>query len=205
MTRRSKRCIRCGGDYDFAFFHPRGTAKGGPVFPIAGQLYRDRCIGCETASQSEELTTEQSLRRKAMGTRHRHGMKLAESNMIKNPDDLEEIYNWSIDRMIDDISRVMEEGCSYCEQPVDIVGQGLRSITLDIFNPEQEPHYSTNVRWCCAKCNSEKQRISPGVWGARLSMWHLWRRNQERYEVDPEALGFLRLNSKDDAVPTLFD
>lgn len=205
MTRGSKRCTKCGGKYDFAFFHLRRGAKGNPILPTAGQLYRDHCIGCETTSESEELITERSLRRKAMGTRHRHGMKLAEQNMIKDPGDLEEVYNWSIDRMIDDIKRVRAEGCSYCELPVDIVGQGLRSITLDIFNPDQEPHYSTNVRWCCGKCNSEKQRISPAVWGARLSMWHQWRRNQERSEVDPEAFGFLRLDNKDSLFPTLFD
>ena len=57
------------------------------------------------------------------------------------------------------------------------------------FNPDLEPHYSTNVRWCCVRCNTEKQRITPALWGARLSMWRLWRRNQVLLQGTPEVLG----------------
>jgi hypothetical protein len=118
-------------------------------------------------------------------------LKLKELGSIKEAEDLETLYGWSLDRMMDGIRQVITEGCPYCLQPVDVVGQGLGVVTIDILNVNQEPHYSTNVRWCCAACNSEKQRLSPDVWGTKLSMWNLWRRNQARLEDNPEEFGFL--------------
>jgi hypothetical protein len=75
VARGSKRCTRCGGEYDFAFFHPRACAKEGPILPTAGQLYRDHCIGCETTSQSEELITQRSLRMVAHLAHQRAGRR----------------------------------------------------------------------------------------------------------------------------------
>jgi hypothetical protein len=126
----------------------------------------------------------------------RHSEKLMKEGMIKNGDDLEELYGWELERMIRDIRRTLKEGCSYCLQKIDAIEQGLGSLTLDIFDPKKLPHYSTNVHWCCARCNSEKQNTTPDVWGARLSMWDRWRRHQGRVEDDPEAYGFLALKKK---------
>jgi hypothetical protein len=44
------------------------------------------------------------------------------------------------------------------------MGHGLRDITLDVYNPDEEPYY-TNTRWCCATCNSKKQ-------GMPIAEWH---------------------------------
>jgi hypothetical protein len=126
----------------------------------------------------------------------RHAARLKERAVIEDQSDLEELYGWSIDRMIEDINRMLREGRSYCLQKIDRTEQGLHVVTLDIFDPQKPPHYSTNVRWCCASCNSEKQRTSPHIWGARLSMWGRWRRHRVRVEDDPEEYGFLALNKK---------
>ena len=166
-------------------------------------MYHDYCIGCETSGKSRELT-HRRLRKKAIGTRRRHGVKLSEQGVIKDPEDLEGIYGWSLDRMIAGIGQVITEGCPYCQEPIDIVEHGLGIVTLDIFNPDLEPHYSTNVRWCCVRCNAEKQRITPALWGARLSMWRLWRRNQVLLQGTPEVFGFLPLRNDEDPSPTLF-
>ena len=143
------------------------------------------------------------MRRKALGTRRRHGTKLKQLGMIKKESDLEDLYDWFLEQMVTDIVHVRDKGCPYCHQPVDIIEQGLGAITLDIFNAELPPHYSTNVVWCCAGCNSEKQRTSPEVWGERQSMWRRWRISQVRRGVDPEAFGFLALKDDDDESPTL--
>jgi hypothetical protein len=131
----------------------------------------------------------------------RHGEKLKEQNVIEDPDDLKELYGWKLDRMVDDIMRVLQEGCSYCLQRIEATERRLGVVTLDILDPQKPPHYSTNVQWCCARCNSEKQRTPPDVWGARLSMWDRWRRHQGRVEDDPEAYGFLALKKKAEQSP----
>jgi hypothetical protein len=149
----------------------------------------------------EELA-DQRLRKKAAATRRRHGVKLKELGIIKDENDLEKVYGWALDRMADDIERIREKGCPYCLQPVE---RGPGAITLDILNADQAPHYSTNVRWCCARCNSEKQRTPPHVWGARQSMWNLWHLNQVRLGTNPEEFGFLPLiGDEADLPPTLW-
>jgi len=200
-TPRTKRCLSCGGDYLLAFFHRANNRINRST--NAAEFYRDRCMGCEASSRREEQMN-QRLRRKAKETRRRHGSRLKELGVIKDHGDLEEVYGWSLERMVEDIKHVIAEGCSYCLQPVSIAEHGLGVVTLDILNPQHQPHYSTNIQWCCARCNSEKQRTSPDVWGARRSMWRLWRLNQDRAEADPEAYGFLPLNSKADRSPMLW-
>lgn len=197
-----KLCTDCGGYYLLAFFRLSRYPYRPPGMKPGLQHYRDRCIGCDAIRNVEE-TMDQRLRRKALGTRRRHGAKLKQLGMIKKESDLEEIYDWSLEQMIVDIVHVRDKGCPYCHQPVDIIEQGLGAITLDIFNAELPPHYSTNVVWCCAGCNSEKQRTSPEVWGARQSMWRLWRRNQVQRGVDPEEFGFLALKDDEDESPVL--
>lgn len=199
--RQTMRCTTCGGDYLLEFFRHGTSANGSHNLKPETQGHRDRCIGCEAIRKRGE-PIDQRLRRKAVATRRRHGTKLKELGVIKNEGDLEEVYGWSLDRMIDDIERVKEKGCPYCLQPVE---QGLGIITLDILNANQAPHYSTNILWCCARCNSEKQRTSPDVWGARQSMWNLWRLNQIRLGANPEAFGFLPFNdNKADPPPMLW-
>jgi hypothetical protein len=190
---QTKRCVSCGGKYLLEFFRLSNTEENRSA--NAARSHRDRCIGCETLSKREEQAHER-LRRKAKDAMSRHAATLKERGVIEDQDDLQELYGWSLDRMIYDINRMLEEGCSYCLQKIDRTEQGLHVVTLDIFDPQKPPHYSTNVRWCCASCNSEKQRTSPDVWGARLSMWGRWRRHQIRVEADPEAYGFLALNKK---------
>lgn len=166
--------------------------------------HSDRCMGCD-ADRKREVAFLRLLRRKASSTRQRHALALNQKGIIADVDDLQEIYGWALDVMINDIRRMIENGCPYCLQKVDVAKQGLGVVTLDILNADYAPHYSTNVRWCCTRCNSEKQRLSPAVWGARRSMWELWRRHQIRVESHPEEYGFLTLSDKDVTFPALWE
>jgi hypothetical protein len=198
---RMKRCVGCGGDYEIAFFRRDKSRASDVAISPHRQVFRDRCIGCESTSKRSELL-DQRLRRKAMGARRRHGNRLAEQGMIRARDDLEEVYGWDVDKMVEDIKRVIREGCEYCTFPL-ISEDGYGGITVDILNPDLRPHYVTNVRWCCSRCNSEKQRVSPEVWGARRVMWEQWRRNIDRREADPEAFGLLDLDQRQHPNETL--
>jgi hypothetical protein len=193
-TQRTKRCVACGGEYLLEFFRSTNMRKS--HWKATTPSHRDRCIGCETRSRREEQS-DQRFERKAKASMSRHSVKLKAQGAIKAVSDLEEMYGWSLAKMIKDIKRVLEEGCAYCLQEFPSE-QGLGSVTLDIRNPRKPPHYSTNVQWCCARCNTEKQRTPPDVWGARLSMWERWRRHQDRVKDDPEAYGFLAWNTKEE-------
>jgi hypothetical protein len=173
---RTKRCASCGGSYLLGFFRLEAS-----------------CIGCEAIRKRSELIDDR-LRRKAIATRSRHGAKLRGLGLLSDEGDLEKLYGWSTDRMVEDIQRVRQNGCPYCLQPVDTAEHGLGVITLDVLDADKPPHYSTNVQWCCASCNSEKQQIPAETWGARQSMWNLWRLNQIRLGIDPESFGSTRLN-----------
>jgi hypothetical protein len=151
---RTKHCTNCGGNYLLDFCRRAGT-NGRQGLKPEEQFYRDRCIGCEAVRKRGELI-DQRLRRKAITTRRRHGANLKELGRIKDKGDLEEVFGWSLDRMISDIQRIMDKGCPYCLQPVNTADEGFGIITLDILNADQAPHYSTNVVWCCARCNSRK-------------------------------------------------
>src|SRR5215475_2525729 len=153
----TKRCTSCGASYLSTFFRLEAC-----------------CIGCEAIRKRSELIDDR-LRRKALETRRRYGAKLKGLGLVGDEGDLEQLYGWSTDRMAQDIQRVRETGCPYCLQPVNAAEQGLGMITLDIINADKPPHYSTNVLWCCARCNAEKQRVSIETWEARQSMWNLWR------------------------------
>jgi hypothetical protein len=202
-VQKVKRCTSCGGEYLPEFFRTASHRDERSVPKHRARRYWERCIGCESLGKREE-PIRQRLRKKAIATRRRHGVKLKELGLIKDESDLERMYGWSLDRMIDDIERVRERGCPYCLQYVNRAEQGNLTITLDILNSNQAPHYSTNVIWCCSKCNSEKQRTPPDAWGARQSMWNLWRQNQIRLGVDPEAFGFLPLSDSQADLPTLW-
>jgi hypothetical protein len=191
---QTKRCASCGGTYRLAFFARRRNSEGNRSLKPEAQRRRDRCIGCEAATKQED-SIDRRLRRKAIRTRREHGIDLKNQGVIENQDDLGEFYGWSLDRMIDDIKRAMEKECPYCDSPVNVVELGLGNITLDILYPNKRPNYSTNVQWCCTRCNSEKQRTPPDEWGDRHSMWDLWRRNQVRLQENPEAFGFLAYDS----------
>lgn len=201
---RTKRCTSCGGDYLLDFFRHRANPKGNRALTPDAQRYRDRCIGCEAIRKRKELI-DQRLRSKAITARRRHGVSLKKLGRIKEQDELEEVYGWTLDLMIDDIKRVMVKGCPYCLQQVSIAEKGLGIITLDILDVDQSPHYSTNVRWCCARCNSEKQQTPPDIWGARQSMWNRWRLNQIRLGTNPEAFGFLPFKDHAAEPPTLWE
>jgi len=188
----TKRCSNCGGEYLLAFF--RHSGGGGRVDHSSDkrQLHRDRCIGCESTIERSEMLDRQ-LRRKATEARRRHGKRLQELGVIRKRDDLETVFGWSLDKMVDDIKRTIGEGCPYCTLPV-VSEDDFGRVTLEILNPDHSPYYATNVRWCCSSCNAEKHRLSTDDWGARQTMWRRWRLNEARRESDPLAFAFLASN-----------
>jgi hypothetical protein len=199
-----ERCKTCGGEYLLAFFRLRARSTESPTAVRGVPLLSDRCIGCETRIGGSRRISER-LRRKAWSTRCRHGTRLEELKVIRCSDDLESLYGWSLERMMSDVVRVIEEGCPYCLLPFDKpIESDLGSITLDIRDPRQAPHYSTNVTWCCIRCNSEKQHSSLTIWGEKRSMWDRWHRQQALVDADPEKYGFLALEKEDEIAPKLW-
>jgi len=95
--------------------------------------------------------------------------------LIERPADLRHRYGWDIDRMAHDLLHTHENTCPYCWQPFSEMEHGLADVTLDVVDPDAEPHYRTNTRWCCASCNREKGRTPPHDWAVKLACWERWR------------------------------
>jgi len=73
-------------------------------------------------------------------------------------------YGWNVRRIAHDINHTYENSCFYCGTPYIDMGNGLRDITLDIINPEDELYY-TNTRLCCSTCNTTKGRRGAEMFG----------------------------------------
>lgn len=78
-------------------------------------------------------------------------------------------FGWSIIQMAHDINHNLENWCPYCTRAYKDMGHGLRDLTLDIINPEEPPYY-TNVRYCCATCNTMKGHRGAADYGFHLAM-----------------------------------
>jgi hypothetical protein len=189
---KSQRCYECGGEYLLIFF--RFDRR-----PTRLTQARARCIGCELSARTRKAQANR-IRKKAGNARTRHAHTYRERQIpgrfvlpsyVRTSEDFYREYDWDTDQMAHDIEHASQNGCPYCWQLFSTMEGGLKNITLDIVDPRLPPYYRTNVRWCCNTCNREKQRTPPDLWGAKLSMWKLWRENQQKLMTDPEALGFL--------------
>ena len=169
------RCSRCGGYYAPVFFRRRSdqqqmvTRRGAHHFV---------CIGCELTARTEAKRRDRP-REKAKRSYDAHADKFVSAGLIANRAELATVYGWAVDRMAHDIRHVYENTCPYCWQPFADMEHGLGDVSLDVIDPEREPYYRTNVRWCCVTCNREKSKTPPDEWELKLTMWARWRRQTE--------------------------
>ena len=166
-------CSRCRGTFDEeAFFNRKhGGERVNPHSTI--------CIGCEN-TEKDRRKNENRWREKVATCRRREGKKLGYSTA-----DLESRFRWELDRMAYDAEHTYQNTCPYCWRPFEEMGHGLADLTLDIVDVDQQPHYGINTRWCCATCNSEKQRTPPEMWGRKLAAWRQWEAHQSALRGDP--------------------
>jgi hypothetical protein len=175
---KTKKCNKCGGEWDAeAFFRKRNL----PHMKLSAPSFIDyhpTCIGCEL-SERNDPTPEERARRKADNSIRLH----AEKYKMK-PSEFATRFGWDIERMVYEILHGHENTCPYCYERYDVMGHGLTDITLDIVNPEREPYYRTNVKWCCATCNREKATMPPELWDRRLIVWPQYMAWRERIRGD---------------------
>jgi hypothetical protein len=135
------------------------------------------CRGCSQTNRDTKKRADRSVE-KARLTYARHALQFIRSGIIKTKADLGRLFGWDVQQMAHDIKHDFGNGCPYCHRKFASMGHGLRDITLDIVNPGLQSYYTTNVRWVCNTCNTEKQRLSPDNWGALRQSWERWKRDQ---------------------------
>ncbi|KKM60254.1 hypothetical protein LCGC14_1543710 [marine sediment metagenome] len=79
-------------------------------------------------------------------------------------------FNWEVHQIAHDIIHSSKNACPYCNFPYEDMGNGLRDITLDIVNPQEQPYYQTNTKFCCSTCNSIKGQRGADAFGLHLTM-----------------------------------
>lgn len=161
------RCRQCGVVYHPVFFRNALTTA-------VVKYKRTTCIGCELTARTEakQRNRPREKARKALGSHAARFIREGQAHSVK---DFCERYGWTIERLAHDLAHTYENTCPYCWQPFVEMEHGLADVTLDIVDPARPPFYRTNVRWCCATCNREKQRTDPELWEIKLAMWRRWR------------------------------
>lgn len=144
------------------------------------------CIGCELTARTD-AKVENRWRVKAKRTFDHHVAKFVAAGVAPDRLTFVERFGWDVDQMAHDAEHAHSNGCPYCFRPFAEMANGPRDVTLDIVDPEAKPYYQTNVRWCCATCNTEKQRTPPELWGAKLAAWRRWRK-WTASEYPPDSL-----------------
>ena len=175
---RTKHCIQCGGEWDLEIAFRRDASKLRRSAGILAEQYRARCIGCELTDRNDP-TPDERARRKAKNTITHH----AEKYEMK-PIDFAKRYGWNVERMVYDVLHGLENTCCYCWDRYERMGHGLDDITLDVVDRDREPYYSTNVKWCCRTCNSEKATMTPEQWARRCDFWRQYMPWRERIKAE---------------------
>jgi hypothetical protein len=164
---RYKKCRKCGRESDEEAFFSKNR-----IIRLSGEVYittRSVCIGCELSARNEPTLEARALRKVYnSATHHAAKYKMSTANFCKK-------YGWDQKRMAYDVLHAHENTCAYCWFEYAKMGHGLDDVTLDIIDPDGEPYYHTNVRWCCRTCNLEKSTLPPEIWARRLIEWRNWK------------------------------
>ena len=148
------------------------TAAGIPVQWNPGG--RTACAGCEqTEADRRKIERRPIVKAQNAISWHARRAEMPRQEFARR-------YGWDVERMAYDIEHGHANTCCYCWQPYRSMDGGLSVVTLDIVDPEAEPYYRTNTRWCCHTCNTQKQRMAPALWDRRCGAWAQWRANQTR-------------------------
>ena len=173
------RCNCCGGVYPEVFFQIHRVG-------VYTRQRRIICRGCLQTQRDKKKWTNRPLEKARLTFRH-HARKFIERGIIQHRDELTSVFGWDLKQMAHDIEHASKNGCPYCHQLFLDMEHGLAAITLDIVRPEELPYYTTNVRWVCRTCNTEKQRTPAEQWGATCQAWKGWRELQSRLQRDQYA------------------
>jgi hypothetical protein len=148
-------------------------------------VFPDRRAVCRACRQtnSDERKGRDRWSVKARDTIRRHAERfhIPKSELISR-------YGWDPRRLAHDAEFLYEGSCGYCDKAYKPMGHGLSDITLDVQDPQQQPYYQTNTKWCCQTCNRKKWRMSPDDFEADRQMWELRRQSLDRA---PEDKGML--------------
>jgi hypothetical protein len=163
----TKRCDRCGGEYDVRFFR-----RAHAPYEYGASGTHPVCMGCEqTQRDSRKQQSNGRWAVKIRDTIRRHAARL---NLTVTQ--LQQEFGWTVDRMMHEAQHAYANGCSYCGASFAAMGHGLHDLTLDIVNPQDPPYYITNTRWVCQTCNRQKSKTSAKDWSAKRAAWDVWRR-----------------------------
>jgi hypothetical protein len=175
-----KKCNKCGGEWPLeACYRKRNENLRLSTLRHDQANYQSTCVMCEITERNDP-TPEERAKRKAQNSIDRHAQKL---NM--KPNEFAKQFGWHIDRMVYDITHGLENTCPYCWELYSAMGHGLSDITLDVVDPQKEPYYRTNTKWCCSTCNSEKSRMAPHLWEQRLIIWPQYMAWRNKVRNDP--------------------
>ena len=122
------------------------------------RYFRNICKFCEIENRTTK-TRQNRWKTKVGRTRRTHRESLGIS-----VERLEKSFGWNIEQMAHDGAHAYSNGCTECHDPYEIMGSGLKDITLDIWDPRVEPFYGSNTRWICFSCNSAKGDMTPEDW-----------------------------------------
>lgn len=163
----TKRCERCGGEYDVRFFR-----RNHATYSYVASGSQSLCMGCEQLSRDgRKKPTDGRWAAKIRDTIRRHAVRL---NLTVRQ--LQQEFGWTIDRMVHEAQHAYANGCQYCGERFADMGHGLHDLTLDIVNREDPPYYITNTRWVCQTCNRQKSKTAAKDWSAKRAAWEIWRR-----------------------------
>ena len=164
----TKTCIGCGGTWPVSFFHLNGgTHKKSKHLP------RAQCMGCASKYRSPNYVFLQKATTSTILHARTHG--------ISRPEFINR-FGWVRERLAADLRHALAGNCPYCQKPFS----DLKQLTFDVIDPTHPPHYSSNVRICCATCNGAKKRMNPEAWAERLKCWEDYRKWMEEIRSNPQ-------------------
>ena len=156
-------CTGCDDWYDEDFFHHRG----GNVYVARKAL---RCKTCEHRRR-DKIKQRNRWLVKAQNSLNHHAKKFIQSKIISSRQELIDRFGWDCHRIAHDMAHAYANSCEGCNKPYAGMPNGVESIELDIFDPEQPPFYTSNVRFKCQTCNREKGDMNPHDYARHRLNW----------------------------------
>ncbi len=193
MSDSTRRCKRCGGNWDIDFFRvsqAKQEKKSGDADPSKRlQRLNGVCIGCENTDNDRRKEEKRSWTKAVSCCRnHRVSYNKKNGTNLTTPE-FKAKFDWDPSRMAEEIDRLWEGACPSCDELFQAKPKlGFGNITLDQIRPDDPPHYRTNVRWICQTCNTRKARVEPSRFSAQQVIWPKYMEHR-RYLEEHDGYG----------------